>query len=141
MNGTKEEADNRPRQAEGNFNRPSQFTDNAQVQQTVSIAIDFGTSNCAVAYSAHSKKEDVFVVNEWNDGVSTHGKIPTAALFNHQEELVAFGNLAIKKYCELKEEEEDEEFYFFQNFKMELYDEKVYKQFLYALDEILVKEK
>ena len=132
MNGTKEEADNRPRQAEGNFIRPSQFSDNAQIQQKVSIAIDFGTSNCAVAYSAHKKKEDIFVVNEWNDG-EKHCKIPTAVLFNNKEELTDFGTLAVKKYCELKEEEEDGEFYFFQNFKMELYDEKVISLILFRV--------
>jgi len=79
----------RPRQFVGNFIRPSLCNTNSQIPQKVSVAIDFGTSNCAVAYSAHSKKEDVFVINEWNDG-EKHGKIPTAVLFNDKKEFVGF---------------------------------------------------
>jgi len=46
-------------------------------------------------------------------------------LFNDKKEFVAFGKIAMDKYCNLKLDEEDESFYFFQNFKMTLYDEKV----------------
>jgi len=68
---------------------PSQISENNQCLQKVSVAIDFGTSNCAVAFSAHSKQEDVFAIKEWNDG-DKHGKIPTAVLFNDKKEFVAF---------------------------------------------------
>jgi len=44
----------------------------------ISVAIDFGTSNCAVAYSYESDKQNVIVINDWQDGVETRGKIPTA---------------------------------------------------------------
>jgi len=114
----------RPRQFVGNFIRPSLCNTNSQIPQKVSVAIDFGTSNCAVAYSAHSKKEDVFVINEWNDG-EKHGKIPTAVLFNDKKEFVAFGKVALDMYRDLKVDEEDQKFYFLQNFKMKLYNEKV----------------
>ena len=124
-NTQKDENEDRPRQAEGNFIKLSPLTDNSQVRQNVSVAIDFGTSNCAVGYSAHSKQDDIFIVNDWHDG-EKHGKIPTAILFNEREEFVAFGNLALKMYRDLKEDEEDEKFYFFQKFKMQLYDEKVF---------------
>jgi len=98
----------RPRQFVGNFIRPSLCTTNRQIPQKVSVAIDFGTSNCAVAYSAHSKKEDV-----------------TAVLFNDKKEFVAFGKVALDMYRDLKVDEEDQKFYFLQNFKMKLYNEKV----------------
>jgi len=48
-----------------------------------------------------SKKEDVFVIKEWNDG-DKHGKIPTAVLFNDKKEFVAFGKVVMDKYCKLK---------------------------------------
>jgi len=56
--------------------------DNNEVRPRVSVAIDFGTSNCAVAYSTESKRNEIIVIDEWLDGTITHGKIPTSILFN-----------------------------------------------------------
>jgi len=91
----------------------------------LSVAIDFGTSNCAVAYSYVADEDNVIVINNWQDGVETHGKIPTAILFNENKQFVAFGNKAIEKYKELVYDGEHEENYFFRDFKMELYGKKV----------------
>jgi len=87
----------------------------------ISVAIDFGTSNCAVAYSYESDKQNVIVINDWQDGVETRGKIPTAILFDENQRFMAFGNRAIDKYREYVADEMQNECYFFQHFKMELY--------------------
>ena len=104
------------RQIEGKHIRPSQFTDNNETHQKVSVAIDFGTSNCAVAYSTASSKENVQVINEWQDGTLNRGKIPTAILFDKKKKFVAFGNDAFDKYRDLKLDGEAEEHHFFQRF-------------------------
>jgi len=122
---TELQKDKKVRQIEGKYNSPSQFTDNNECQQMVSVAIDFGTSNCAVAYSTKSNKEDIQVVDEWQDGTLTRGKIPTAILFDEQQQFVAFGNDAWDKYRDLKLDGEADKYYFFQRFKMQLYDGKV----------------
>ena len=87
----------------------------------VSAAIDFGTSNCAVAYSYASDKDNIIVINNWQDGVETHGKIPTAILFDENQHFMEFGNKAFEKYKEVARLGEASEYYFFQNFKMKLY--------------------
>ena len=89
----------------------------------ISVAIDFGTSNCAVAYSYASDKQNVIVINDWQDGYQTHGKFPCAALFDKNQQLLAFGYAAIEKYQGIVADEEQNDYYFFRNFKMELYKE------------------
>jgi len=128
----------RSRQTEGTYNqaihtiidgrrlRPQlHLEDNNAVNTRVSIAIDFGTSNCAVGYSCNTNKDDVQVISEWYDGVPTHGKIPTAILFDKHQRFVAFGNRAIDTYRDLVLDKENEEYYFFEKFKMVLYDDEV----------------
>lgn len=119
--------DNRPRQIEGRFGQQLHLEDNNAVHTRVSIAIDFGTSNCAVGYSSDTTKDDVQVISEWRDGVPTHGKIPTAILFDENQKFVAFGNRAIDTYRDLVLDKENEKFYFFEKFKMVLYDDEVSK--------------
>jgi len=125
----------RPRQIEGiyindkgNIKKSKHLLrveDNNEVRPRVSVAIDFGTSNCAVAYSTESNKNEIIVINEWRDGTITHGKIPTSILFDGKQDFVAFGNKAIDKYQELVMDKEHEEYFYFEKFKMVLYDEKV----------------
>jgi len=98
---------------------------NNEVRPQVSVAIDFGTSNCAVAYSVELKRNEIIVINNWKDGVPTDGKIPTSILFDKKQKLVAFGNEAFDKYQELVMDKEQEDYYYFEKFKMVLYDEKV----------------
>ena len=112
----------------GKINKPEhllRIEDNNEVRSRVSVAIDFGTSNCAVAYSTESNRNEIVVINEWRDGTITHGKIPTSILFDGKQKFVAFGNEAFEKYQELVMEKEQEEYYYFEKFKMVLYDEKV----------------
>ena len=107
-------------------NQPPPILDsNCTSHYEISVAIDFGTSNCAVAYSHASDKEKVFVINEWQDGAETRGKIPTSILFDKDEKFLAFGNRAIDKYKRLVANEEQMKYYFFDKFKMELYQNKV----------------
>ena len=104
-------------------NQPSNTKPKSQCN--ISAAIDFGTSGCAVAYSYASEKDKVIVIDNWKDGVSTHGKIPTAILFDENKKFLAFGNLAIEKYMEFAADEDHGKCYFFQNFKKELHKKEV----------------
>jgi len=98
----------------------------------LTASLDFGTSNCAVAYSFATNKDNVIVINNWLDGVDTQGKIPTAILFDKDQHFVAFGNQAIDKYKEIASDGQAENYFFFQRFKMELYRQKINKvNFLY----------
>ena len=107
--------------------RPTKYLplNEQHMSSTLSVAIDFGTSNCAVAYSYASDKDNITVINKWQDGCDTHGKIPTAILFDENQHFMEFGNKAIKKYKELVYDGEHKEKYFFNNFKMLLYNEMV----------------
>ena len=98
---------------------------NSTENSEICVAIDFGTANCAVAYSYKSEEENVLVINDWQDGVETHGKIPTAILFDENKEFLEFGNRAIDKYREYVADEIQQKYYFFKHFKMELYNKKV----------------
>ena len=104
---------------------PPILDSNCTSHYEISVAIDFGTSNCAVAYSYASDKQNVIVINDWQDGVPTHGKFPTAILFDEKQMFMAFGNRAIDKYREFVANEDQEKYYFFEKFKMGLYREKV----------------
>ena len=133
--GGSNEAD-RPRQIKGsyidkkgNIKKPdehlSRIEDNNEVRPQVSIAIDFGASNCAVAFSTESNRDKIIVINKWRDGVPTDGKIPSCILFDKEQKFIAFGNEAIDKYQELVMDEEHKDYYYFEKFKMVLYGEKV----------------
>ena len=107
-------------------NQPPPILDsNCTSHYEISVAIDFGTHNCAVAYSYASDKENVIVIKDWKDGILNHGKIPTAILFDKNQKFLGFGNVAIEKYREFMDDGLQSEYYFFQHFKMELYSEKV----------------
>ncbi|KAG2464886.1 HS12A protein, partial [Polypterus senegalus] len=90
------------------------------------VAIDFGT-----AYSGYCfiVKEDTSNIRNphW---VTEYGlkfyKIPTCALFNEHEELVKFGFDAVMAYKKMSPTDASL-FYFFENFKMELYNKSCLK--------------
>jgi len=113
-------------------NQPPPILDmsNCTSHYEISVAIDFGTSNCAVAYSYASDQQNVIVINDWQDGVETHGKIPTAILFDKKQKFLAFGNRAIEKYRKFVANENQMKCYFFDKFKMELYNQKVWLVFI-----------
>ena len=116
--------------SDGNIREPDYMARNQSINNEVSstrvsIAIDFGTSNCAVAFSTDSEKSKLIVINQWQDGVKTDGKIPTCILFDEKQNFVAFGNNAITKYKELVWDNQEKEYYYFEKFKMCLYQRKV----------------
>jgi len=77
-----------------------------------------------MAYACQPHENDVKVITDWPGGIN-NGKIPTAILFDKKKEFVAFGNRALTKYDNILLSKEEKKYYFFENFKMELYEEKV----------------
>ena len=93
-------------------------------------AIDFGTSYSGYAFSTRYEfeKDPVKVsTTEWRSGSGGHvsWKTPTAVLLDQREEFLAFGFDAQNQYNELCEDEEGDQYYYFEQFKMILYDPKV----------------
>ncbi|XP_010211749.1 PREDICTED: heat shock 70 kDa protein 12A-like [Tinamus guttatus] len=88
------------------------------------IAIDFGTSYSGYCFSLASGASQIRQVF-WG---AEHGlmtpKTPTCILFNEKQEFSKFGYDAVMKYKSLPSSEA-QKWYFFQNFKMNLYDRKV----------------
>lgn len=88
-------------------------------------AIDFGTTFSGYAYALTSNKENIYTNRNWGQ---TQGfllqKTPTCLLLKPNGEFVAFGFEAVSKYNDLTEEEASEHYYF-DRFKMKLYDNKV----------------
>ncbi|NXC43068.1 HS12B protein, partial [Penelope pileata] len=88
------------------------------------VAIDFGTSYSGYCFSLASCTDQIRQVF-WG---AEHGhktpKTPTCILFNQKQEFVKFGYDAVMKYKSLPSSEANK-WYFFQNFKMSLYDTKV----------------
>ncbi|NXG32492.1 HS12B protein, partial [Dromaius novaehollandiae] len=88
------------------------------------IAIDFGTSYSGYCFSLASGAGQIRQVF-WG---AEHGlrtpKTPTCILFNEKQEFRKFGYDAVMKYKSLPSSEAHK-WYFFQNFKMNLYSTKV----------------
>ena len=94
------------------------------------IAIDFGTSGSGIAvWGKGYKNIEVYTNPKWvpgQKGVAV--KCPTALLLDPDGEFEAFGLKAIENYQGkqgLRYPNKSEEYYFFNRFKMCLYDEKV----------------
>ena len=99
------------------------------------IAIDFGTSGSGIAVWGRGYKDiEVYTNPKWvpgQKGVAV--KCPTALLLDPDGEFEAFGLTAIENYQGkqgLRYPKKSEDYYFFNRFKMCLYDEKV--QSIYA---------
>ncbi|XP_014818777.1 PREDICTED: LOW QUALITY PROTEIN: heat shock 70 kDa protein 12B-like [Calidris pugnax] len=88
------------------------------------VAIDFGTSYSGYCFSLASSTDQIRQVY-WGveHGLKTP-KTPTCILFNQKQEFRKFGYDALMKYKSLPSSETDN-WYFFQNFKMQLYNTKV----------------
>ncbi|NWV20709.1 HS12B protein, partial [Origma solitaria] len=84
------------------------------------VAIDFGTSYSGYCFSLASGGDQIRQVY-WG---AEHGlktpKTPTCILFNQKQEFKYFGYDAVMKYKSLPSSQADS-WYFFQNFKMQLY--------------------
>lgn len=86
-------------------------------------AIDFGTTYSGHAFSfKHDYKKDPLNItaHKWSTDSLTH-KTPTSALFDENKTLIAFGYEAEKQFRELSEDNKHHDHYFFERFKMQLY--------------------
>lgn len=93
-------------------------------QFKIVAAIDFGTTFSGYAYSFADDSEKIYTNKNWGQtqGFLLH-KTPTCLLLRPNGEFEAFGFEAVSKYSDLTEEEADE-FYYFDRFKMKLFDNK-----------------
>lgn len=97
----------------------------------VVTGIDLGTTYSGYAFSFRSDFEmDPLKItsNDWSkDGVHRpEVKAPTVILLNKDQSFNSFGYRAQKIYGDLLDEPEDaSQYYFIQNFKMQLYDKTV----------------
>ncbi|KAM9579944.1 heat shock 70 kDa protein 12B-like [Guaruba guarouba] len=88
------------------------------------IAMDFGTSFSGYCFSLASGADQIRQVYWGAEYGFKTPKTPTCILFNQKKEFKKFGYDAIMKYKSLPSSEADN-WYFFQNFKMKLYNTKV----------------
>lgn len=95
------------------------------------VAIDFGTTYSGYAFSSRDnfKKDPLKIIanQAWNAGSARHFslKTPTCLLLNDKEELVSFGYEAENKYADIVMDHKQNEYFYFQRFKMQLYKSKV----------------
>ncbi|NXX56248.1 HS12B protein, partial [Scopus umbretta] len=88
------------------------------------VAIDFGTSYSGYCFSLSSGTEQIRQVYWGTEYGLKTPKTPTCILFNQKQEFKKFGYDALMKYRSLPSNDADN-WYFFQNFKMKLYNTKV----------------
>ncbi|NXE20624.1 HS12B protein, partial [Ardeotis kori] len=84
------------------------------------VAIDFGTSYSGYCFSLASGTNQIRQVYWGTEHGLKTPKTPTCILFNQKQEFRKFGYDAVMKYKSLPSREADN-WYFFQNFKMKLY--------------------
>ena len=85
-------------------------------------AIDFGTCNTRVCFARNTKdfkSLEFFEMDDWK--LAPHGRdmAPTSVLLDKKGDPLAYGFEAEDMF---KNREEEDHFYFFKNFKMELHD-------------------
>lgn len=91
------------------------------------VAIDFGTSYSGYAYSTRddflTDASKVFTNQPCNSNVQNmlSYKTPTCLLVKENKEFVAFGYDAESKYAELCSSGDESKYFYFQKFKMNLY--------------------
>ncbi|KAJ7397250.1 heat shock 70 kDa protein 12A-like protein [Pitangus sulphuratus] len=88
------------------------------------VAIDFGTSYSGYCFSLASGTDQIREVYWGTEHGFKTPKTPTCILFNKQQEFKNFGYDAVMKYKSLPSSKA-ESWYFFQNFKMKLYNTNV----------------
>ena len=92
------------------------------------IAIDFGTAGSGFAYATRTNPDKPHVFNKWPGLTNEVYKTPTVLLIDPDGNLEAFGQEALNKYYNkrsLKFPDRFDDYYFFRNFKMVLYDKQV----------------
>lgn len=94
----------------------------------VVVAIDVGTTYSGYAFSYRSSPKEVFV-NNWishaGDGLSY--KAPSSILLNKTYNFVAFGYDAEKKFSEIVQNRNKDNFFFVKDFKTQLANDQVHK--------------
>ncbi|XP_041907004.1 heat shock 70 kDa protein 12B-like isoform X1 [Corvus kubaryi] len=93
-------------------------------QSVFVVAIDFGTSYSGYCYSLASGTDQIRQVYWGTEHGLRTPKTPTCILFNQKQEFKYFGYDAVMKYKNLPSSQADS-WYFFQNFKMQLYNTNV----------------
>ncbi|OPL33874.1 hypothetical protein AM593_03883, partial [Mytilus galloprovincialis] len=100
------------------------------------VAIDFGTSYSGYAYSTRddflTDESKVFTIQPCNSNVQNmlSYKTPTCLLVNENKEFVAFGYDAESKYAELCSSGDESKYFYFQKFKMNLYQGLLLEDFM-----------
>lgn len=86
------------------------------------IAIDFGTSGCAISLGfSEPDPSKILVYSSWNElSQGTSLKCPSILLVNPSKKFEKFGEEAFKAYNKLSKEDAKKYFYFYR-FKMKLY--------------------
>lgn len=87
--------------------------------------MDLGTTYSGYAFATRDdfKKDPLTIdVPHWCDVGFISSKTPTTVLIDKNEKFVAFGFEAQTKYAELLENGEGKDYFYFQHFKMMLYD-------------------
>ena len=89
------------------------------------IAIDFGTSGCAIAVGfSKPEPKKINVFSGWDGAkAAIQIKYPTILLADPKGDFVSFGIKAAKAFEKLKGKAQD--YYLFHRFKMKLYDNPV----------------
>jgi hypothetical protein len=97
-------------------------------------AIDFGSaySGCAFSFSSSYNVNPLDIQTTFLDAKSSESlKSPTVVLLNLKGEFSAFGYEAEQKYADLVQNEDDEGWFYFRRFKMQLYTKKVLIYFVF----------
>jgi hypothetical protein len=107
----------------------------AAVDYLLVAAIDLGTTYSGYAYSFRYNQEVVHINQAWNAGTQRliSQKTPTCLLLNAKEEFHSFGFDAENKFAELADDDEHGDWLLFRQFKMLLYEEKVFERFSLSL--------
>ncbi|KAL4230257.1 Heat shock 70 kDa protein 12A [Mactra antiquata] len=104
--------------------KPVKVSEKKTSTKLVAAAIDFGTAFSGWAYSMHNDKNAI-ICKHWNSGTHISLKAPTTVLIQPDGKTFdAFGYDAENRYANLFYNKEHAPYYYFQQFKMLLYNNK-----------------
>lgn len=90
------------------------------------VAIDFGTANSGFAFSTKDRyKECPLNISLMKIKKSTDPKTSTSILLDETTRFVEFGKKAQDRYAQIQSSDKKDTYYFFENFKMMLYNSEV----------------
>ena len=84
------------------------------------MAIDFGTTYTGYAFSFHHSPSEI-ISNNMGRGQT---RVPTIILLDASRKFHSFGDQAKAKYIELMKKNAHKDWYYFENFKMVLYNQE-----------------